>query len=328
MRPAPALKIALLAAASLVGIAAPASADLSKVLSVSLETLGPSGGPATLSVDAINAGAPVNGMVLRLDGQDVFGLAACRTESPGAVAAPPFAPGSRVRLAAPIASPGNAGTPALVRVDSGGCQATVPSVGQPVTVVPPPSGQTLVDLLLGTPLPIGDLLPLGVVSAARKGEPGCRGARRRPGRSIRRRREAKRAVLCLVNRARRQNGRRSLATNARLGRAAYFHSKKMVRGRFFAHVQPGGRGLESRLFANRYLSRRLGGWRAGENIGFGRRSYSTPKAMFRAWMASSGHRANILDPLYREVGIGLVPGTPSRHRGITFTTDFGLRRKR
>ena len=44
-------------------------------------------------------------------------------------------------------------------------------------------------------------------------------------------------------------------------------------------------------------------WRmAGENIATG---YDTPRAVVRAWMASTGHCENILDPSYRNVGTGI-----------------------
>jgi uncharacterized protein YkwD len=44
-------------------------------------------------------------------------------------------------------------------------------------------------------------------------------------------------------------------------------------------------------------------------------------------MASPGHRANILAPRYREVGIGIAVGAPVRGSGAgaTYTTDFGRR---
>lgn len=49
--------------------------------------------------------------------------------------------------------------------------------------------------------------------------------------------------------------------------------------------------------------------------------------MVRAWMASTGHRANILNGSYNEVGLGVVQGVPGNRRaGATFTTVFGRRR--
>jgi uncharacterized protein YkwD len=46
----------------------------------------------------------------------------------------------------------------------------------------------------------------------------------------------------------------------------------------------------------------------------------------RGWMASPGHRANILRGAYREVGVGIVAAVPSDGTaGATFTADFGVR---
>jgi uncharacterized protein YkwD len=48
--------------------------------------------------------------------------------------------------------------------------------------------------------------------------------------------------------------------------------------------------------------------------------------MVRAWMDSPGHRTNILNRRFRDIGIGIVVGTPSGPGGATYTTDFGTRR--
>jgi uncharacterized protein YkwD len=44
-----------------------------------------------------------------------------------------------------------------------------------------------------------------------------------------------------------------------------------------------------------------------------------------AWMNSAPHRANILKPAFRVIGIGIRPGVPvsSGGQGATYTTDFG-----
>jgi uncharacterized protein YkwD len=42
-------------------------------------------------------------------------------------------------------------------------------------------------------------------------------------------------------------------------------------------------------------------------------------------MHSPPHRANVLSRHFRDIGIGIAPGTPQhgRHSGATYTTDFG-----
>jgi len=51
--------------------------------------------------------------------------------------------------------------------------------------------------------------------------------------------------------------------------------------------------------------------------------------MVAAWMHSPGHRRNIVDRSFRDIGVGFVHGTPSNPRtnGGIYTTDFGLRVK-
>ncbi|MGI9021584.1 MAG: CAP domain-containing protein, partial [Solirubrobacterales bacterium] len=63
------------------------------------------------------------------------------------------------------------------------------------------------------------------------------------------------------------------------------------------------------------------------NIAWGGRSLGTPKQIVDAWMHSSGHRANILNGRFRDLGIGFGSGSPTNRKvnaGI-YTTDFGYR---
>lgn len=58
---------------------------------------------------------------------------------------------------------------------------------------------------------------------------------------------------------------------------------------------------------------RCRGNKAGENIAAGN---WTPKQMVDAWMASSGHRANILNPSYNYLGVGAVRGSDGKVYGV------------
>jgi uncharacterized protein YkwD len=67
-------------------------------------------------------------------------------------------------------------------------------------------------------------------------------------------------------------------------------------------------------------------WWVGENIAWGSGQYSTPAFITNAWMNSPEHRTNILDPQFREIGLGILQGTPRSGPstdGATYTTDFG-----
>ena len=56
------------------------------------------------------------------------------------------------------------------------------------------------------------------------------------------------------------------------------------------------------------------GWTLGENLAWGTGKFSTARGVHDAWMQSPGHRANILKPAYRELGIGIRVGVPERRR--------------
>lgn len=136
------------------------------------------------------------------------------------------------------------------------------------------------------------------------------------------------ATLCLVNRERVIRGERPLAPNARLERAAQGHTQSMVIRGYFAHVGPGGSTVLTRVRAAGYLFGARGRFEVGENIAWGTRRQSTPRAIVAAWMASPAHRANILDPRFRDTAVGVSPRLPwslaGDQPGGIYTQDFGV----
>jgi len=136
---------------------------------------------------------------------------------------------------------------------------------------------------------------------------------------------ARSVTLCLLNEQRAAAGLAPLASEPLLTSVATQYSQSMVDGRFFSHVSPSGVDLQQRLAA--YVGT-AGGWLIGENIAWGEGSSSTPAFIVDAWMHSAGHRANILSAGFREIGIGIVTGTPrgsAPQTSATYTTDFGAR---
>lgn len=138
--------------------------------------------------------------------------------------------------------------------------------------------------------------------------------------------EARKAVLCLVNKQRTRHGLSKLDRDRDLQKAAQNHSEWMKNHGCFAHECPGEKTVQQRLAGVGYLISGLLRWAYGENIAYGEDSAGTPKKMVQAWMNSSGHRANILNPSFRDLGVGFVRGTPNdpNEVGGTYTTDFGL----
>lgn len=140
--------------------------------------------------------------------------------------------------------------------------------------------------------------------------------------------QARRAVRCLLNRAREHRGLSHLGKDRRLHDAAQAHTNYMIRHRCFSHECPGEASLLSRLEGVNYIIGGLLRWTYGENIAWGGKDLGTPKAMFHAWMHSPEHKHNILDADFRDVGIGFAKGMPPdpNGNGGTYTTDFGMRK--
>ncbi len=102
-------------------------------------------------------------------------------------------------------------------------------------------------------------------------------------------------VLALSNIERREHGLVPLTFDSQLSSAAQRHSSHMARDDFFAHTGSDGDPF-SRIRATGYQYSS-----AAENIAAGQQA---PEAVVTAWMNSPGHRANILNPNYTEIGIG------------------------
>jgi Cysteine-rich secretory protein family len=134
-------------------------------------------------------------------------------------------------------------------------------------------------------------------------------------------------TLCLVNRERAEAGERPLSPNMRLQHAAQAHTDNMAVRDYFEHDGPRGDTPLSRVRASGYLLSSRLSYEVGENIGWGTLWEGTPQAVVAAWMASPGHRANILDPRFRNTGIGVSVHPPFSlargQAGAIYTQDFG-----
>ncbi|MCT9092757.1 CAP domain-containing protein, partial [Streptomyces sp. ASQP_92] len=118
-------------------------------------------------------------------------------------------------------------------------------------------------------------------------------------------------VLDLVNSERSKAGCSALTTNSKLYDAALKHSENMAAQNFFDHTDPSGAGPGERITAAGYK------WSTyGENIA---RGQADAAAVMDSWMHSSGHRANILNCAFKEIGIGVHHGSG----GPWWTQDFG-----
>jgi uncharacterized protein YkwD len=103
-------------------------------------------------------------------------------------------------------------------------------------------------------------------------------------------------VIDLVNAERAAQGLHPLTVDDNLATAVRDHSEDMGLQGYFSHTSLDGRTVPDRITAAGYSFNTY-----GENIAGGQ---PTPEAVIDAWMGSSGHRANILSPIFCDIGVG------------------------
>lgn len=107
-------------------------------------------------------------------------------------------------------------------------------------------------------------------------------------------------ILRLVNVERRRVNAPPLVLNDKLTAAAQRHAQDMATSRRMSHTGSDGSTMRSRIDATQY------NWSTiGENVAMGQ---PTAAAVMAAWMNSPGHRQNILNPAFTELGVGYATG--------------------
>jgi uncharacterized protein YkwD len=128
-------------------------------------------------------------------------------------------------------------------------------------------------------------------------------------------------VLKQLNAIRASNKLVPLVLNAQLSAAALQHSKEMLARGYFSHDSFDGSSFQKRV--KHYYRKRI----IGENLVWSTPNLGAARAL-ALWMGNAEHRAAILDPRWREIGIGAVhsaaaPGKFNRLPTTVVTTDFG-----
>lgn len=119
-------------------------------------------------------------------------------------------------------------------------------------------------------------------------------------------------VVALVNSERAKVGCSAVKVNAKLTKAAQDHSQDMAAHKNMSHTGSDGSNPGDRITRAGYS------WSTyGENVAYG---YSTPESVMQGWMTSPGHKANILNCSFKEIGVGLA------QPGSYWTQDFGAAR--
>lgn len=119
-------------------------------------------------------------------------------------------------------------------------------------------------------------------------------------------------VVELVNAERGKAGCSPVTVNATLTEAAQNHSADMAASRTMSHTGSDGSSPADRITRAGY------NWSTyGENVAYG---YSTPEQVMAGWMSSPGHKENILNCAFEEIGVGLA------QPGDYWTQNFGTAR--
>lgn len=113
------------------------------------------------------------------------------------------------------------------------------------------------------------------------------------------------AMRCMTDFARSQTGLNELSPEAALDQSALDKAEDIIRCDSFSHFAC-GREFTYWMRQTGYMSTPC--WHVGENLAWGADEYGTVRSIFRAWMASPEHRANILGH-YEEVGVSVQAGT-------------------
>ena len=115
----------------------------------------------------------------------------------------------------------------------------------------------------------------------------------------------------IVNDERAKANCAALAADDRLTAAARGHSADMAARNYFSHTTTEGVEFATRITDAGYR------WsRAGENIAKGQR---TPAEVMSSWMNSAGHKANILNCNFKNIGVGVAADAQG---ALVWTQDF------
>lgn len=121
------------------------------------------------------------------------------------------------------------------------------------------------------------------------------------------------SLLREINRVRVAHGVPALHYDAALARAARAHSLEMARKGYFTHG----------AFASRMVRFGVHGPFVGENLAWGNGSFGSPHGIVSAWLRSPEHRANLLRPGFRRIGLGELTTTFDGAAGANVVTaDF------
>jgi len=123
------------------------------------------------------------------------------------------------------------------------------------------------------------------------------------------------SLLAMINQERANNGVGALSSGGSLISVARDHSMDMALNNYFDHNSSSGSPFD------RMQSAGISFTAAAENLYAGNGSNDSPSSAFAGWMASEGHRTNMLDGAYTSAGVGYWCDSSSTYGGY-FTLDL------
>lgn len=124
-------------------------------------------------------------------------------------------------------------------------------------------------------------------------------------------------TIAETNARRRENGLTALSENVKLNAAAAEKVRDMFEKQYFEHVSPTGRDAGDLVTEAGYQYILV-----GENLALG--NFADDPALIDAWMGSPGHRANILNNRYQEIGVAVAKGVFEGKSTWLAVQEFGL----
>ena len=123
-------------------------------------------------------------------------------------------------------------------------------------------------------------------------------------------------IIALTNKERLASGLKPLSFNAHLSVMATAKANDMIAKQYFAHVAPDGTDLSmlAKTYGYAYLN-------VGENLALG--DFTSSEDVVLGWMNSPGHRANILNKSFTEIGVSAVIGDYEGRKVWYAVQEFG-----
>lgn len=114
--------------------------------------------------------------------------------------------------------------------------------------------------------------------------------------------QLERKAFDILNEKRKENGLPPVVWSEDMAKVARLHSENMAKFKFFSHA-----GLDGSMVSDRADSLGFSRWKAiGENIAYNRGYENPVEFACQRWMQSQSHRENILNPRWKEAGLGMA----------------------